>query len=301
VEAVASLPQTSAKAVSAEFESTLQLAEGAASPQKTMSRVFMASNGMMRVDTGNTSIITDPVKHQTITLDHLKKEARIHEPAPPPLPKLEAPHMDLPKPQVDVVPPAKPISVKDLGKRWLQGYEVHGKEYVFPPVKMPEAPSAPGGAAMPGAPAAPKLPNAPKAPELPKLPGLDKASALAKPPALSKELAKDLPKTPDVPKIPGVPKSADVAKAPDVSKAPEAPKPPAAPPINTVTEVWTSPLLNLPMLTRTKGTFGQLISHCKRAIPGEPPPSVFQIPPEYKTFQGPSGIPSGPAGPALKA
>jgi hypothetical protein len=58
--------------------------------------------------------------------------------------------------------------------------------------------------------------------------------------------------------------------------------PPAPPLPDTVAEVWTSTKLMLPMLSRTTGSFGKQISRCTSAIPGEPPPSTFQIPPGYR-------------------
>jgi len=48
-----------------------------------------------------------------------------------------------------------------------------------------------------------------------------------------------------------------------------------------VSEVWTSTSLKMPVLTKTAGSFGQQVCHCKCAG-GEPHPSMFQIPPGYK-------------------
>ncbi len=248
-------------------------------------------------------MITDPAKKMTITLDHLKKEAHIHTGVPA-KPEFHAPHMELKQPQFKVpAPPADPLNVRDLGKRWLQGYEVVGKEYTYPPVKLPEPPAppeppaAPKVAGMPQVPGAPKLPDMPKAPAMPKVPDLPKVPGMAE---MAKLKAPELPKAPSIAGAPKLPEAPKVPKAPEVPKAPDIPKAPLPPPSNTVAEVWTSPLLNLPMLTRTKGSFGQMISHCRKAMPGEPPPSVFQIPPEYKQFHvPPPGMPAPPAAPAV--
>jgi hypothetical protein len=59
---------------------------------------------------------------------------------------------------------------------------------------------------------------------------------------------------------------------------------PAAPQSPTTAEVWNSPKMAVPMLTKSSGSFGQLTQVCHSAVPGEPHPSAFQIPPGYKVI-----------------
>jgi len=87
------------------------------------------------------------------------------------------------------------------------------------------------------------------------------------------------------------------------------PKPPAPPPVPgmpggavpqpaqvpMIAETWVSTKLSMPVLTRITGSFGQSMCHCKNTVPGEPPPSAFQIPPGYKQV----GLPPAPAPPAM--
>jgi hypothetical protein len=80
------------------------------------------------------------------------------------------------------------------------------------------------------------------------------------------------PQTPQtaMPKIPGLPASA----------AP--PKLPTKPPMPTVTEVWTSVKLKVPVLTKMTSSAGEQTTYCKPTSSEEPHPSVFEIPPGYK-------------------
>ena len=72
------------------------------------------------------------------------------------------------------------------------------------------------------------------------------------------------------------------------------PLPPIPVPKPLAAEIWLSTQLLLPVLTRITGAFGQQMCHCVNAVAGEPPPSTFQIPPDYK----PVGLPPAPAPPA---
>jgi hypothetical protein len=80
------------------------------------------------------------------------------------------------------------------------------------------------------------------------------------------------PQTPQtaMPKIPGLP----------ASGAP--PKLPTKPPMPTVTEVWTSVKLRVPVLTKMSSSAGEQTTYCKPTSTEEPHPSVFEIPPGYK-------------------
>lgn len=54
-------------------------------------------------------------------------------------------------------------------------------------------------------------------------------------------------------------------------------------------EIWTSTTLQLPVLTRTIGSFGEKICACK-CTPVPPPPSLFEIPPGYKVIRPAAGV-----------
>jgi hypothetical protein len=189
----------------------------------TMSR---AADGKTRIDYGNTSVITDPAAQKMTILDHVAKEVRtlplppqagIPKPPEPPKPGMPP---GAPKPPTLPTPP--PMSVRDLGKRVVDGHEVEGKEFTMPPLAPPKPPDV----RMPALPGAPKLPG-------------------VQPPA-----------------------------------PPGAPQPPA--PGSMITEVWTSPALQIPILSRITGPFGKQTCHCKNAKGLEPSPSLFQIPAGYK-------------------
>jgi hypothetical protein len=132
--------------------------------------MWRSSDGKMRFDTPNASIISDPGSQRTILLDHLKKEASIFPmpaapagAAPPGMP--QAPSANIPK------PPS--MQVEDLGKSLIEGHEVEGKRFTLPAMAPPAKPSMPSAPSTPGAPSAPQapsLPGAPKVPQMPKLP-----------------------------------------------------------------------------------------------------------------------------------
>lgn len=92
-------------------------------------------------------------------------------------------------------------------------------------------------------------------------------------------------KPPTPPAIPGMP------GAPAIPGLPGAP---ALPPQPMVVESWVSTKLQMPVLTRITGSFGQSMCHCKNTVAGEPAPTAFQIPPNYKQV----GLPPAPTAPA---
>ena len=139
-------------------------APGGSSTAQSSSRMWRSSNGQMRIDTPNSSIISNPAVQKTILLDHLKKEATI-------VPMVAASggaSSGSPKtPGGAASPPA--MQVQDLGKSMIEGHEVEGKRYVFPAAQKPTMPPMPKMPQMPGLPkAAP--PQPPKTPPLPKAP-----------------------------------------------------------------------------------------------------------------------------------
>jgi len=81
---------------------------------------------------------------------------------------------------------------------------------------------------------------------------------------------------------PQAPQASQAPQAPQARQAPGAPQAPQPP---QVMEVWTSPKLLLPLATRVTGAMGKQTTMCKRLVPGEPPASAFQIPPDYKVIQ----------------
>lgn len=91
---------------------------------------------------------------------------------------------------------------------------------------------------------------------------------------------------------PAVPQMPPAPQMPQMPQMPPAPGLPQAP---LTSEVWTSTKLQLPVLTRTKGSFGEEVRRCKYTESAPPPPSLFQIPPGYQT------ITPVPPNPPLKA
>ena len=88
------------------------------------------------------------------------------------------------------------------------------------------------------------------------------------------------PKPPQLPQSPQMP-SLQKPAIPGMPQPPQSPAPPPMPPPPTISEVWTSTKLKLPVLTKTQGPFGQQICQCKYSE-APPPPHLFQIPPDYK-------------------
>jgi hypothetical protein len=222
---------------------------GGGPPTQSASRMWRSSDGKMRIDTPTNSVISDPVSRQTILLNHTTKEASII-PAPPPVPGAAPPAMPA-APAAGAPPGPPPMQVQALGKSMIEGHEVEGVRFTQPPAPPP--PTPPAGA--PGAPA-PKLPGMPQL----SVPGLLKLG---------------LPK----PGLPGV----KMPGAPPVPAAPAAPSAAAPPPpAPTVTEVWTSVALKVPVLTKVSGPAGEQTTYCKPTSTAEPHPSLFQVPPGYK-------------------
>ncbi len=131
-------------------------------------RLTRAAGGNTRLDSGNTSVISNPAAGQTILLDHIQKTATIQPlltaaPSPPGMPPM--PHLSVPGPAA-----APSAQVQDLGKGVLQGLEVEGKRYVIQPPAMPNIPAAPKPPTF-QAPGMPQLQGMPQVPGMPKMPG----------------------------------------------------------------------------------------------------------------------------------
>ena len=117
------------------------------------------------MDSGNTSVISNPSAGHTILLDHVEKTATI---PPPPSAMPALPGMP-PIPHLGDPGLAPTIQVQDLGKGMIQGHEVQGRRYLIQPPAMPNIPAMPQpptvqAPGMPKAPGAPGIPPAPSAP-----------------------------------------------------------------------------------------------------------------------------------------
>jgi hypothetical protein len=115
----------------------------------------------MRIDYPTSSVITNPAAGQMLLLDHVKKEVTTI-PLPAAVPPQLAAQLKAPGMPGAPAPPAAPaMSVKDLGKRLIEGHEVAGMQFTTPPLTPPKPPGAPQ-AAIPGMPGAPQLPPKPE-------------------------------------------------------------------------------------------------------------------------------------------
>jgi hypothetical protein len=151
---------------------------------------FRSAEGKIRINFGTTSLIINPLTQVRILLDHLVLTARILASAasPPGLPPPPSPSIELTGALSLAGEAAK---IEQLGKAFIEGLEVEGMRYLFPP----------GG--------------------------------------------------------------------PVVSW-----------------EVWTSIKLQLPVMTRTIGNFGERTCICK-CTPVQPPAEIFEIPAGYVVINPP--------------
>jgi len=90
--------------------------------------MLRSSDGKMRIDTPNTTVITDPAAQHAIVLDHLTKQAQIVplQPQAPQMPNLAVPGV----PQVPGAPGMPPVAAQDLGKSFIEGHPVDGTRYI---------------------------------------------------------------------------------------------------------------------------------------------------------------------------
>ena len=142
---------------------------GGGAPTQSASRMWRSSDGKTRIDTAQSSVISDPVAQQTIVLDHAKKEASVIPMAPPGA--AAAPSSAAPGAASGALHPSS-VQVQDLGKSMIEGHEVEGKRYSLPGQPPPPKPPLPAmpGLKMPGSPQAPKPPQASASPQVPKAP-----------------------------------------------------------------------------------------------------------------------------------
>ena len=147
---------------------------------------------------------------------------------------------------------------------------------------MPKPPQMPGAPPIPGMPGMPQIPPVPGMPAAPM--GAVHVQDLGKALIEGHEVdgkkftmqPPQMPSPPGMPQMPGLPQAPTMPQAPGM---PQAPKPPM------VSEVWTSSKLQMPVLTKTTGEFGQQVCHCK-CSDAVPPPTMFQIPPGYRMVKG---------------
>jgi hypothetical protein len=266
-------PPVSLPPATAHYENILQPSKPGAAPQQTTSSLFRSADGKTRVDSGNTSVITDPASGKTVLLDHVAKQARVipTPPPAPPKPGVPAPPSIPGMPGAPAAPSTPSVSVMDLGKKMMNGHEVQGQHFTYPSAPTPGTPSAAGAPSAPGAPSTPGAPAAPGMPAVPKLPSVPGMPSAPKSPSTL-----GAPSAPGAPTPPGMPSPPAIPSAPTLPASPS----PAFPPHTA--EVWTTTKTHLPMLTKMTGPHAQLTSSCKSLVPGEPHPSTFQIPPGYK-------------------
>jgi hypothetical protein len=159
---------------------------------------------------------------------------------------------------------------------------------VFP---MPQTPPPPS---MPGAPAPPGMPQAPS---MPKMSVQDLGKGFIE--GHEVEGKRYIIQPPEMPQMPQAPQmqKPGMPKAPTSPGMPKPPDLPQAPPPPTVSEVWTSTKLKMPVLTKTTGGFGEQVQHCKCSEMPHPDPSLFQIPPGYKVAE--PKLPALPKPPAI--
>ncbi len=118
----------------------------------------------MRIDYGSTSVITNPAAQQAILLDHIKLVARVIPiPQIPQMPKMP----QLGMPGMPGAPSPPPMNVVDLGKGFIEGHAVMGRQITFHLPSLPQAPSLPKPPGMPQAPGMPQPPGMPKPPAMP--------------------------------------------------------------------------------------------------------------------------------------
>ena len=138
------LPPPPPPPLTADCVTTVEFKQPGLIPQQFGWKMLRSLDGKLRVDFGNTSVITIPALKQTITLDHLKREARIFPmPQAPQIPTLPG---GLPLPQLASLP-STPMKVVELGKQIIEGEEAEGKHFIFqhtpqlPNVPQPNLPS----------------------------------------------------------------------------------------------------------------------------------------------------------------
>jgi hypothetical protein len=128
--------------------------------------MFRSSDGNLRIDSPETSVITSPLAQQMIVLVHATMEVHVVPLPPATMLQVAAPALSAPGLAGAAIPPIQPTqiqptSVLDLGKSVIEGQEVTGKEFTFAPPNMPALPG------VPHSPQAPAIPGQPQPPPPP--------------------------------------------------------------------------------------------------------------------------------------
>jgi hypothetical protein len=142
---------------------------------------------------------------------------------------------------------------------------------------------------IPQMPAPPSMPGMPSLPGQPSIPGVPPIASAADVKNLGKQMilgheaegklySVPVPAPPKLPGMPSLPTS-------PLQAASNLPRPNLPQPNVSAVEVWTSTQLHVPLLTKINGPAGQTIATCTKATPCNPPPSFFQIPPDYKVVE----------------
>jgi hypothetical protein len=145
----------------------LQLAHPGSIPQPSASQMFQSSAGQVRIDTPETSVITNPLTMQMIVLVHATLEAHVLPLPAAAIPGVAPPALGLPSIPGLALPQVQPSSVIDLGVAVIAGIAVTGKQFAFAPPAIPGAPPVPQAPSIPGLPQAPALPGVPQPPPPP--------------------------------------------------------------------------------------------------------------------------------------
>jgi hypothetical protein len=150
---------------------------------------------------------------------------------------------------------------------------------------MPMVPQPPQLPQMqPPKPGAPPM-EPPKMPQMPPVAVQDLGKSLIEGhPVEGKRYIVQPPPPPQPPAPPQLPKPPAMPglQAPQPPKPPAPPAIPPPPPAPTISEVWTSTQLKVPVLTKITTPSGVQTTYCKPAPAPEPDPSLFQIPPGYQ-------------------
>ena len=126
-----SLPPACAQCIN-----TLQLAAPGSLPQESPWSLLRSAEGRLRLNFGNTSIITDPIAGVRMYLDHLAQTVRIMPLTPPTppgmpgMPQAAIPGFGMPGLAGLAIPAMPGTNVQNLGKSIMDGLEVMGKRYI---------------------------------------------------------------------------------------------------------------------------------------------------------------------------
>ncbi len=231
-------------------------------PQTSAINQYRSLDGMVRMDMGNLSMISNPATGERILLNHLTMQAQILPPSAvlPGMPQM--PGMAMPgMPQVPGAPQlAGAASIIQLGKSMIEGHAVQGVRYVFPQtgltppslqsweiwtstkLNVPVMTQAIGSfgqqtrickvSATPPSPTLFQIPpnysvvQPPAAPAVPSMPNAPSMQSLPSVPSANLPAAPSLPNAPAMPSAPNLPSAPGIPSAPAMPSAPTIPNAP---------------------------------------------------------------------------